>query len=109
MLKGLRCIVRDYVSENPNANYNMIANRFGTPQQLAESCILEMEPSEVLKQVHIHKKVFLVVVIAVAVLTITRFGLRLAAYLQFCNEMNGYAVVEIIEYERTELDGGNRN
>lgn len=100
--------VRDFVSENPGVNYSGIVARFGTPEQIAESRVAEMEVAELLQGIQIRKKVLIIAVIAVMLLVMMRIGVHVAAYLEFTKDMRGYAVVDVIEVEREIFDeGGN--
>lgn len=98
--------VREFASENPNADYYAIVSHFGTPRLIAESCIAEMETAELLDGMQIRRRILLVALAVAAMLVIIRFGFRMAAYLDFYKDMHGYAVVEVIEIERTEIDKG---
>ena len=88
--------VRAYVTEHPNADYRDIMTRFGTPERIAESCVEEMKPGELLDGMRIRHKILLVVAATAAVLTIMRFVFLLAAYQDYKASANGYATVEII-------------
>ena len=100
--------VRDFAAETPNADYHMIVSRFGTPMQIAESYIAEMETSELLEGMQLQQKILLIALIAAALLFAIRFGFRAAAYWDFHKNMNGYAVVEVTEIERTVIDEGGK-
>ena len=100
--------VRDFVTENPDANYNAIVSRFGTPTQIAESNIAEMDTAELLGNLQIHRRIVAIVLATATLLVMVRFGFRLAAYLEFYKDMNGYAVVEVIEIDPTENNKGGK-
>ena len=99
--------VREYASERPNTDYAALASRFGDPQKIAESCVAEMEPNELLKAIAIRQKLLMVIACTVAVLVLMRFCTNLAMFLSFKRDMNGYAVVEIIEIERETISEGD--
>lgn len=100
--------VRDFVIENPGANYNAIVSRFGTPTQIAESNIAEMDTAELLGNLQIHRRIVAIVLATAILLVMFRLGFRLAAYLEFYKDMNGYAVVEVIEVDPTENNKGGK-
>lgn len=100
--------VRDFVTENPDANYNAIVSRFGTPTQIAESNIAEMDTAELLGNLQIHRRIVAIVLAAAILLVMFRLGFRLAAYLEFYKKVNGYAVVEVIEIDPTEKNEGGK-
>lgn len=98
--------VRDFVTEHPGADYAAIVSHFGTPTQIAESNIEEMDASELLGSLRVRRKVIIIVLAAATLLVLMRFAFRLTAYLEFYKDMNGYAVVEVIESDQTETDKG---
>lgn len=102
--------VREYASEYPCIDYKGIVNRFGTPQQIAESYIAEMNTAELLQGMRIRDKVLLIVLATAALLSIVRFGFLAAGYYDHAKDMSGYAVVEVIEVDRTKInEGGKEN
>ena len=108
ILSKVESSVRDFVIENPGANYNAIVSRFGTPTQIAESNIAEMDTAELLGNLQIHRRIVVIILAAATLLVLFRFGFRLAAYLEFYKDMNGYAVVEVIEIDPTENNKGGK-
>lgn len=100
--------VRDFVIENSGADYNAIVSRFGTPTQIAESNIAEMDTAELLGNLQIHRRIVVIILAAATLLVMVRFGFRLAAYLEYYKKVNGYAVVEVIEIDPTEKNEGGK-
>lgn len=96
--------VREFVTENPEADYRAITARFGTPEQIAQSCIAQMEPDELLAGMQLRKKLMLVALCTALVLAIIEFGFELSIYLHYGEVLNGYAVVEVIELEEIPLE-----
>ena len=103
VLSRVESSVRDFVTENPDANYNAIVSRFGTPTQIAE-----MDTAELLGNLQIHRRIVAIVLATAILLVMFRLGFRLAAYLEFYKDMNGYAVVEVIEVDPTESNKGGK-
>ena len=108
ILSRVESSVRDFVTENPDANYNAIVSRFGTPTQIAESNIAEMDTAELLGNLQIHRRIVVIILAAATLLVMVRFGFRLAAYLEYYKKVNGYAVVEVIEIDPTEKNEGGK-
>ena len=106
ILSRVESSVLDFVTEHPGADYAAIVSHFGTPTQIAESNIEEMDASELLGSLQIQRKVVAIVLAAATLLVLMRFAFRLAAYMEFYKDMNGYAVVEVIEIDKTETDKG---
>ena len=100
ILSRVESSVRDFVAEHPGADYAAIVSHF------AESNIEEMDASELLGSLQIQRKVVAIVLAAATLLVLMRFAFRLAAYMEFYKDMNGYAVVEVIEIDKTETDKG---
>ena len=74
--------------------------------QIAESNIEEMDASELLGSLQVRRKIVVIVLAAATMLVLMRFAFRLAAYIEFYKDVNGYAVVEVIEIDQTETDKG---
>ena len=108
ILARVKASVRNYVIENPGADYNAIVSRFGTPMQIAESNVAEMDTAELLGNLQIHRRIVVIILAAATLLVLFRLGFRLAAYLEFYKDMNGYAVVEVIEIDPTENNKGGK-
>lgn len=106
ILSRVESSVRDFVTEHPGADYAAIVSHFGMPTQIAESNIEEMDASELLGSLQIQRKVVAIVLAAATLLVLMRFAFRLTAYMEFYKDMNGYAVVEVIEIDKTETDKG---
>lgn len=100
--------VRDYASENPRISYRGIKARFGSPQQIAESCIAEMETSEIREELKFGWKVTNIILAGITLVVLIWFGFVVMTYNDHLDYVNGYAVIEIEEIERIETDeGGN--
>ena len=108
ILSRVESYVRDFVIENSGADYNAIVSRFGTPTQIAESNIAEMDTAELLGNLQIHRRIVVIILAAATLLVMVRFGFRLAAYLEYYKKVNGYAVVEVIEIDPTEKNEGGK-
>lgn len=89
--------VRDFVTENPDADYAAIEQRFGTPQQIAASCIEEMDAQELTLQLQIRKTIVRIVAVTALVLVLVWAGAVLTALIRHINNMNGYLVVSEVE------------
>ena len=98
--------VREYASERPNTDYAALASRFGDPQKIAESCVAEMEPEELLAEMQIRQKILFLAICVITVLMMVRIIYLTSAYANVRNSINGYAIVEVIEVEReTYIEG----
>ena len=97
--------IRDYVSEGSDISYEQLKARFGEPKQIASTYVMDMEAEDLLESLQTKR-----IVVAVATAIIVTAGIWLVtivdAYVNHKKDMAGYAVVEVIEYERIEIDEG---
>lgn len=100
--------VREYASENPYVDYRTLAERFGEPQKIAESCVAEMKPEELLKQLQIRGRILRAALAAVMVTATVWLGLFVIAYFRYERNLQGYAVVEVIEISRETFAEGDK-
>ena len=99
--------VRDFVTENPHADYAAITQRFGTPQQIAASCIEEMDAQELTLQLRIRKTIVRIVAATALVLVLLWAGVVVTALIRHVKAMNGYLIVGEAEViDRTEYTEG---
>ena len=95
-MAGVKDSVRAYLTENPCADYKSIVTRFGTPQQIVETFVEEMEPEQLLRNLHFGRKVVDLVAITLMVVILLWAGVVFYALLDHVGDMNGYIVEEII-------------
>lgn len=98
--------IRDYASDGAKPEYDQLIKRFGDPKQVAAAYVNEMETDELIIRLKINGKIVGAVLLAVTLLVIMRFCFNLASLHAFKRDVNGYAVVEIIEGERKAIDEG---
>lgn len=65
IMENIRSGVNDFLLEKPDADMAAIMQHFGTPEQIAESYLSEMDLKELKKTLNIRKRTFTVVLIAV--------------------------------------------
>lgn len=107
ILSRVESSVRDFVTENPNADYAAIEQRFGTPQQIAASCIEEMDAQELTLQLRIRKTIVRIVAATALVLVLLWAGVVVTALIRNVKAMNGYLIVGEAEViDRTEYTEG---
>ena len=118
ILSRVESSVRDFVTENPHADYAAITQRFGTPQQIAASCIEEMDAQETKEarvykaleltlQLRIRKTIVRIVAATALVLVLLWAGVVVTALIRHVKAMNGYLIVGEAEViDRTEYTEG---
>lgn len=89
--------VRAYASDVAYVDYNAIVARFGTPQQIAESCVMEMETSELLHGIELQKNLLRIVFLSAAIMIALWIGIVTHAKIQNRNISHGYYEVEVNE------------
>lgn len=92
--------VLEYVSEKPNADYRTLVVRFGSPCEIAETYITQMDADELLSSIQIRQAIVRGFSFMITIVLILWFLFLTISYLDFHKDMRGYAVVEIIEVER---------
>lgn len=103
ILSRVEASVRDFVTENPHADYAAITQRFGTPQQIAASYIEEMSTPELTQQLRIKKRIVYIIGATALVLVLIWAGFVLAVTIDSHKSINGYGrygevtVIEEIE------------
>lgn len=100
--------VRDYLSENSYLNYKGINARFGTPQQIAESSIAEMETSELREELKFGWKLTNIVFAGITLAVLIWFGCVAWAYYGHTEYVDGYAVIEVEVVEQDGSNGGGK-
>ena len=107
ILSRVESSVQDFVTENPHADYAAITQRFGTPQQIAASCIEEMDAQELTLQLRIRKTIVRIVAATALVLVLLWAGVVVTALIRHVKAMNGYLIVGEAEViDRTEYTEG---
>lgn len=87
VLQQIQTAVEDYAEEHPQCTYQELTQHFGTPEQIAESYVAEMDSHEVLHGLHVGKKIFFAILLAI-VLGVTAW----LGYLALCfNEVEDAA------------------
>ena len=59
--------VSEYLAQNPDADFEAVQNHFGTPEQIASSCVDTQDAPVLLRKMSVKKKVIAIVAGAVAV------------------------------------------
>ena len=61
IVSQLRESITDYLEQNPAADFAAVQGHFGTPQQIAASCVNDQDASTLLHKLSIKKKVLVIV------------------------------------------------
>lgn len=93
--------IRDYVSENVSVSYDQIRTRFGDPQIVATAYVNEMVTEEILENLQLKRRALGIITIAVTIVTAVWLVSIIVGYVDHVKNMDGYAVVEVIEVGNT--------
>ena len=97
ILNRIRVTVEEYVTENPGAAYEKIVSRLGSPNQIAASCLEEMDAAVVMKQLRIKKKVVCIVTAVALAIVVLWAGVVFSALVRHNEMMSGYFIESDIE------------
>lgn len=106
ILERVRASILEYEAEIPNAGYDDLRARFGTPEQIAASYLEELDVPALKKQLSVRKRIiFAVVAVAIVVVGIWA-GVVLHALREYGDAMPGYIEVIVEVDERVPVEGG---
>ena len=97
ILNRIRTTVEEYFLENPGASYEEIVLRLGEPNQIAASCLEEMDTAVVMKQLRIKKTVVCIVTATTLAIVMLWAGVVLASYKEHYTYINGQFDTYIVD------------
>lgn len=92
VLQQVKSAVEDYAEEHPQCTYQELTQHFGTPQQIAESCVAEMDSHEVLHGLRVGKKIYFVILLAIVLGVTAWLGYLAICFQEVKNEAHGVLV-----------------
>lgn len=92
--------IRAYVSNRPGTDYREICRRFGTPEQIVNSCLTEMDCADLAKELDIRRKVVSVVTAAAVMAVMLWAGAVFSELTEHNEEMNGYITEKVVNVVR---------
>ena len=97
-----------FLSEKPDADYEAIVGRFGTPEQVTASALDAMDVQELSKRLKIRKRIVTIIGTAALAVILLWAGVVGYAYIDYRGKTNGFVVesVEVIS-ENEFQNGGN--
>ena len=107
ILVQVEASVLEYAMENPDLDYGEIVARFGTPQQIAESYLDELEKPELARQLRINKSIVGIVSLLALTVVLLWTGVVISAKAEHDSWMNGHFEEEIVDVTRIpgEVEG----
>lgn len=85
LMQDIRCAVSGYLQEHPEADIETVTAHFGTPQQIAETYLMEMPPQKLRQQLKV-KKWIIGIIAAAAACALLIWGI--AVGIALVNEFN---------------------
>lgn len=101
--------VREFASEQPNADYAAIVKWFGSPEKIAESYVAEMDTREVITGLRFGEKVFHITAASALIIVILWLCVITLAMKDHKNYADGYYTDEITVIEDRSYEGGYWN
>ena len=96
VLQQIQTAVEDYAEEHPQCTYQELTQHFGTPGQIAESYVAEMDSQEVLRKISYRKKLVIAVASGLILMLLVWAGIQTAAHFSYEQDGKGYATVPTI-------------
>ena len=102
ILRQVKASVLEYLAEVPSASYGDLLTRFGTPAQIAETYLEELDVPDLRKQLTIRKRILLIVSLVAICIILLWTGVVCAALAEAKSNMGGVVTDEIEIVEHTE-------
>lgn len=96
ILRRVETSVRNFVSERPNADYHMVTARFGTPKQIVQTCLEEMNGEELIRELNSRRKIVRIVLTTAVIVISLWAAVVILALAEHNSRANGYFVEQIV-------------
>lgn len=100
VLAQVQASVSEYQEETPDCSYSDLVQRFGAPQQIAESYITEMDPKELLFDLRIRQRTFSIACVGIILCLTMWLGYLVVSYHTVLNEFGGTLVAGEVIIEK---------
>lgn len=101
--KPLRAQAEEYITDGGDAA--ALEQRFGTPQQVAAAWVDEMDTSELLAELHIHRRIVMVVALVLAAVLVIFTGVLVWQQYMIHKDLSGWNEEIIMVNEDWTMDG----
>lgn len=95
ILAGIHERVNAFVAEHSDCTFAEVEAHFGSPQDIAVSCLENMNLKELLQTIRLRRRIVTILVSAVLIAISLWAGCITAAYHEHVVDTNGYYTVEI--------------
>lgn len=103
LLDTLRAQAEEYITDGGDAA--ALEQRFGTPQQVAAAWVDEMDTSELLAELHIHRRIVMVVALVLAAVLVIFTGVLVWQQYMIHKDLSGWNEEIITVNEDWTMDG----
>lgn len=103
LLDTLRAQAEEYIADGGDAA--ALEQRFGTPQQVAAAWVDEMDTSELLAELHIHRRIVMVVALVLAAVLVIFTGVLVWQQYMIHKDLSGWNEEIIMVNENWTMDG----
>lgn len=101
LLDALRAQAEEYIEGGGDAA--ALEQRFGTPQQMAAAWVDEMDTSELLAELNIHRRIVMVVALVLAAALVIFTGVLVWQQYMIHKDLSGWNEEIITVYKTTEM------
>lgn len=101
LLDALRAQAEEYIEGGGDAA--ALEQRFGTPQQVAAAWVDERDTSELLAELHIHRRIVMVVALVMAAALVIFTGVLVWQQYMIHKDLSGWNEEIIMVYKTTEM------
>ncbi len=92
VLQQIQTAVEDYAEEHPQCTHQELTQHFGTPEQIVESYVAEMDFHEVLHGLRVGKKILFAILLAIVLGVTAWLGYLAVCFQEVKNEAHGVLV-----------------
>lgn len=104
IMERLESGIDSFLSDEPNADFNAIQQRFGTPEEVAASLIENNGTAEVLKAIRIRKKIVIAVIAALCAALVLFAAALIGEMIDYHDAFHGYGESTISKVETLPPD-----
>lgn len=98
--------IRDYVSNQPNADYKAICRRFGTPEQISSTYLEELETPELIEKIRIRSRIVSIVSASAICFLLLWSGAVCIALVKHTGNTGGFLIEEVKVISEIEYNDG---
>lgn len=106
LMDRIKGSVVEFLTDQPDAPYESITARLGSPNQIAASCLEEMDTDEVVNKLRSKKRIVCIVAAAALAIVLLWAGVVFAAYEEHYLQIDGQFAEEITDVTYGVVENG---